>query len=420
MVNRKIYVPLRPFMRHLVHLLVLMCCLCLPSRLSAQDVQVADSIVVDSTLQVSLLTCSPGFASYELYGHTALRVHSTQYDYDVVFNYGVFDFKQEHFVWRFVLGECDYMCAASEYYIFEHDYRMRGSSITEQVLNLLPIEASELTSALLANCQPENSVYRYNIFRSNCTTKARDMIEAYVRGVVRYPARAPRYTFRQILHQFTADSPWDEAGNDLLLGADVDTLLCERDEMFAPIYMMWYADSAMIDRGAWGCTPLVRERRVLLEENSDLLQQSEAAEPTFFLTPAQLFWGLLCATLLLGYWEVRRRRVVWGVDAVLMTLQGIAGILIVFMSLFSEHPAVDSNWQAWLLNPLPLFFVYPVVRADIRGERSVYHAGAAAVLVAFLLLSYVIPQHFSSITMPLALLLLSRTVVHLWIYRLSR
>jgi len=407
-------------MRHLVHLLVLMCCLCLPSRLSAQDVQVADSIVVDSTLQVSLLTCSPGFASYELYGHTALRVHSTQYDYDVVFNYGVFDFKQEHFVWRFVLGECDYMCAASEYYIFEHDYRMRGSSITEQVLNLLPIEASELTSALLANCQPENSVYRYNIFRSNCTTKARDMIEAYVRGVVRYPARAPRYTFRQILHQFTADSPWDEAGNDLLLGADVDTLLCERDEMFAPIYMMWYADSAMIDRGAWGCTPLVRERRVLLEENSDLLQQSEAAEPTFFLTPAQLFWGLLCATLLLGYWEVRRRRVVWGVDAVLMTLQGIAGILIVFMSLFSEHPAVDSNWQAWLLNPLPLFFVYPVVRADIRGERSVYHAGAAAVLVAFLLLSYVIPQHFSSITMPLALLLLSRTVVHLWIYRLSR
>ena len=407
-------------MRHLVHLLVLMCCLCLPSRLSAQEAQVADSMVVDSTLQVSLLTCSPGFASYELYGHTALRAQSTQYGYDVVFNYGVFDFAQDYFVWRFVLGECDYMCAVSEYYVFEHEYRMRGSSITEQVLNLLPVEASELTSALLANCQPENRVYRYNIFRNNCTTKARDMIETHVRGIVRYPARAPRYTFRQILHQFTAGCPWDEVGNDLLLGVDVDTLLCERDEMFAPIYMMWYADSAMIDRGVWGCDSLVRERRVLLEADAVQQQEAEAAEPTFFLTPAQLFWGLLCVALMLGCWEVRRRRAVWGVDAVLMTLQGVAGILIVFMSLFSEHPAVDTNWQAWLLNPLPLFFVYPVARADIRGERCVYHAGAAAVLVAFLLLFFVIPQHFSSITMPLALLLLSRAVVHLWIYRLSR
>lgn len=407
-------------MRRLVHILLFAACLCSPLRLFAEEVQAADSVAVDSTLQVSLLTCSPGFASYELYGHTALRVQSMQNNYDVVFNYGVFDFAQDHFVWRFVLGECDYRCAVSEYYVFEHEYRMRGSSVTQQVLNLLPVEAAELTSALFANCQPENSVYRYNIFRNNCTTKARDMIEAYVRGVVRYPARAPRYTFRQLLHQFTAASPWDEVGNDLLLGADVDTLLCERDEMFAPIYMMWYADSAMIDRGPWGCTPLVRERRMALEANAVQQQEAMAAEPTFFLTPAQLFWGLLCMALLLGCWEVRRRRAVWGVDAVLLTLQGIAGILIVFMSLFSEHPAVDTNWQAWLLNPLPLFFVIPVVRADIRGERCVYHAAAAAVLVAFLLLSFVIPQQFSSITMPLALLLLSRAVVHLCIYRLSR
>ena len=103
-----------------------------------------------------------------------------------------------------------------------------------------------------------------------------------------------------------------------------------------------------------------------------------------------------------------------------MVLQGLAGILLVFMSLFSEHPAVDTNWQVWLLNPLPLLFVYPVVRADLRGERCFYHAAAAAVIVVFLLLSFVIPQHFSSITIPLALLLLSRAAVHLWNYHISR
>ena len=407
-------------MRRFVHILLFAACLCSPLRLFAEEVQAADSVAVDSTLQVSLLTCSPGFASYELYGHTALRVQSTQYDYDLVFNYGVFDFTQDYFVWRFVLGECDYMCAASPYYVFEHEYRHRGSSITEQVLNLLPVEARELTAALVDNCQPANCVYRYNIFRNNCTTRVRDMIEAHVRGIVRYPARAPRYTLRQMLHQFTAGSPWDEVGNDLLLGADVDTLLSERAEMFAPVYFMWYADSAMIDRGRWGCDSLVRERRVLLAADAALQQRAAAAEPTFFLTPSQLFWALLCLALLLGCWEVRRRRPLWGVDAVLMVLQGLAGILLVFMSLFSEHPAVDTNWQVWLLNPLPLLFVYPVVCADLRGERCFYHAAAAAVIVVFLLLSFVIPQHFSSITIPLALLLLSRAAVHLWNYHISR
>ena len=41
-------------------------------------------------------------------------------------------------------------------------------------------------------------------------------------------------------------------------------------------------------------------------------------------------------------------------------------------------------------------------------------------LVAFLLLSFVIPQHFSSITMPLALTLLSRPVSNIVVNRAQR
>ena len=68
------------------YLYIMVCCLAffVPSSLSAQ--------VLDSTLTVSLLTCSPGQLSYELYGHTALRVRSTQTGADYVFNYGAFDF----------------------------------------------------------------------------------------------------------------------------------------------------------------------------------------------------------------------------------------------------------------------------------------------------------------------------------------
>ena len=403
-------------MKRLFLYILYVCALCAGARAQTDSLQAAPAEVPDTTLRVSLLTCSPGPATYELYGHTALRVHSEQYHYDEVYNYGVFDFRQEHFVWHFVLGECDYMVAREGYPYFEFDYRRRGSSITEQVLNLQPREALALVVALEENCRPENCTYRYNIFRNNCTTKARDMIESHVFGRIIYPARARRNTYRTILHQFTAGSDWDEAGNDLLLGVEADTLLTERDEMFSPIYMMWYADSAMIARGYQRYDPLVCETNILLEADAARMAEATAEEPSFPLSPQALCWVLVALGVLLAVWEWRRRRMVWGVDVLLMTLQGLAGILVMFMMLFSEHPAVGSNWQVWVLNPLPLLFIPAVARADRRRQLCLYHTFSAAILSAFLLLSIVLPQDFSPVIYPLALLLLSRAIAHLCQY----
>lgn len=418
MLNRKNCVPLRPFMRRLILFLSFLGALCAPLRLLADTTQAAAEL--DSTLRVSLLTCSPGSATYELYGHTAIRTRSERDRFDVVYNYGLFDFNQPNFVWHFVLGECDYMVGREHFPLFEYAYKLRGSSITEQVLNLYPQEAQELLQALEENCLPENCTYRYNIFRENCTTKARDIIEAHIYGRLRYPMRPRRFTIRQMLHQFTAGSPWDEAGNDMLLGTEVDTLLTERNETFLPIYMMWYADSIMIERGYMRFYPLVAERRVILEANPEVQRQQAASEPSFPLSPTLLFWLLLAAGVLLAVWEYSRRRIVWGIDVVLMTLQGLAGILLLFMMLFSTHPGVGSNWQIWVLNPLPLFFLPAVVRADRRHEACIYHAFAAAFLVLFLAISFFIPQDFTPLIYPLALLLLSRALVHLAIQRTTR
>ena len=396
-------------MRKWTFFILVLCTCLLPVSLYAQDAESP----VDSTLQISLLTCSPGQASYELYGHTAIRVKTEEQGYDVVFNYGVFDFYQPHFVWRFVLGECDYMVAPYRFALFRSEYAARGSSVTEQVLNLLPFEAQELATALWQNCAPANRVYRYNIFRNNCTTKSRDIIEEHIYGRVIYPVRPRRNTFRTILHQFTKGHDWDQEGNDLLLGADVDTLINERDEMFAPIYLMWYVDSAMIDRGRHRYSPLVRERRVLLEENPSRQHEAAMQEPSFPLSPCWLGWGVLGIGFLLSCWEMRRRRILWALDLVLMLLQGFAGVLLTFMLLFSQHPGVSSNWQVWVLNPLPLLFIVPVIRATRQGESCIYHRFAAAVLVLFVLFSFVISQDFSTLIIPLALLLLSRAIVHL-------
>ena len=183
--------------------------------------------------------------------------------------------------------------------------------------------------------------------------------------------------------------------------------------------MMHYADSAFIDAGRTKLRPLVSERRELLPENPERQASTYAQLPSVPFSPATFGWVLLAIGLLIAFWEWRRGRICWPVDAVLMTLQGLAGLLLTFMAVASEHPGVASNWQVWVLNPLPLLFVLFVVKADIRRQSHVYHSFAAIWLAAFMVLFFVVPQHFSKIILPVALLLLSRAIVHLIVYKKS-
>lgn len=52
---------------------------------------------LSSRAQMSLLTCEPGDALYEAFGHSALRVYDPFSNIDLVYNYGRFDFNQPNF-----------------------------------------------------------------------------------------------------------------------------------------------------------------------------------------------------------------------------------------------------------------------------------------------------------------------------------
>lgn len=407
-------------MRRIVILIALMAALVSP--------KVSAAARVDSTLTVSLLTCSPGEETYELYGHTAILVRARNDSLRVVYNYGVFSFDQPHFIWRFVLGQTDYMVMPCPLSIFLKSYTDRGSWVEEQRLNLTVAEANLLADSLAWYSRRENCVYRYDIFRSNCTTKARDIIEHCIRGRVIYPVRPRRNTFRTILHECTGSRkggvyapasihPWADAGNDFLLGADVDTLITERDEMFAPLYMMNYADSAMILSGYDAYRPLVSTRVTLLEANDQRRQKVIDAQPAIPVKPGHIAWAGLVFCLLVAAYEWRCRRVIWQTEAIILTLQGIIGLLLTFMALFSEHPGVASNWLVVPFNPLPLLFLVPVVISERRQRLHPYHYFAAVVLVFFVIAFYVVPQDFPALILPLALSLLSRSISNIAIFK---
>ena len=50
-------------------------------------------------IEISVLTCSPGEEVYSYYGHTAIRYKDPANHLDLVFNYGVFNFNTDNFIW---------------------------------------------------------------------------------------------------------------------------------------------------------------------------------------------------------------------------------------------------------------------------------------------------------------------------------
>ena len=354
------------------------------------------------SIRVTLLTCSPGQEVYELYGHTAIRCQAPTFD--AVFNYGVFDMSTPHFAWRFVLGQTDYMVQPIPWTIFIREYEERGSSVVEQELNLTGAEARRLTIRLLENSEPENCQYRYSFLYKNCTTMVRDMVEDAIIGRVQYPDTLPHLTARQILHRYTAEHPWAQEGNDLLLGTEVDTIMSERAAMFIPENMMQAFDGAFICTPRGDMRPLVRNSNVILEA------KPQVAEPEFPLLPwqAMLAFGGLC--LLIMLLEAWTKHLFWLWDVLILLFQGIAGLLLAFMFLFSEHPAVDSNWQVWVLNPIALIGIPLVIKAAIKHRPTLWYAFYFVALALFLLFSPWIPQVFAKITIPLTLCLLTRPI----------
>ena len=357
------------------------------------------------SLQISLLTCSPGTEIYSLFGHTALRVQNFSRNLDVVFNYGMFSFNTPHFIYRFIKGETDYQLGVISYVYFEAEYAERGSSVYQQVLNLSAEEKQTLLHLLTENYLPENRTYRYNYFYDNCTTRARDQIERCIKGTVVYPDSFPNRSFRSIVHEFTVGAAWDELGIDLCLGAEADTPIDKRQQMFSPFYMKEYASDAYIigDNG---------QKRPLVLKEEKVVDVAPAEIHSSFLSPLWCATFLLAISVLIGWWQWRRNKICWIWELLLFGAQGIAGCIIAFLFFFSVHPTVGSNWLLILFNPIPLLYLPFMVYFSVTRRKDWYHVVNMVYLTLFIVIFPFCLQEFNLTVLPLALSLLVTSASH--------
>ena len=223
---------------------------------------------VGDSIKVSLLTCSPGEKSFELFGHTGIRVQGPEKDMDIVFHYGVFNFNAPHFIYRFTKGETDYSIGTTSFRNFVLSYAVRNSGVMEQELNLTADEKEDLLQALVVNNLPQNRIYRYNFLFDNCATRPRDIVERCIRGKIDYIAPEGHTTFREMIHKCTFNFPWLTFGIDLALGAPLDKPVSYREEMFLPsVLMEAFGNAQVISTPQDNIRPLVTKSYIVVPDS---------------------------------------------------------------------------------------------------------------------------------------------------------
>lgn len=367
--------------------------------------QNTDSMMISrmDSVEISLLTCSPHEAIYSLYGHSAIRINDQRNGEDLAVNYGLFSFEKPHFVLRFLFGLTDYEMGIEPFEAFCRQYRYYGSSVTQQVLNLTNEEKWNIVKAVNINYMPENSVYRYNYFYDNCTTRAVDMLTTHLADAhVVFEGEQQKYpSFREMVHGCLPHHPWNRFGNDMLLGVKADCKTTLREHQFLPANAMDDFRHAMIVGQDGSNRPLVLREEIVVPEGAQDVWKD------FPLLPKDVFLIVLAITVLITLLEAYTKKVLWGYDALLMILCGLAGIVL-FLMLFSQHPTVRVNLLLLLLNPLPLFFIWRMIRRTRKRLPDRQYAGWIILICLFFIGG--IWQHYAEGIFLLASSLLIRNV----------
>ena len=402
-----------------------LCALCATGTLEAAPrlplpADPAPSQQQEDSVKVSLVTFYPGSEPHNIWGHSEIRVQ--QGPIDLYFNYGVFDFQAPAFMWRFMLGETDYLCQPVPRAF--STIGMEQRRMVEQELNLPQDRAIAVRDFLWNNAQPENREYRYKFLSDNCSTRPRDIIELAAGEGLQYPAFSPAtilkgssqedrttVTYRDILAHYCRNYAWEKFGIDLVLGWDVDTALDQRATMFIPMLLMdAVADATITTDGV--TMPLVKATTVPIDKSTD----GNVRPPTpWYLSPITVAILVLALTLLMSCRDWRRRDVSRWFDTILFAVGGLAGCLLFFLIFFSAHEATSPNINIVWLHPLLLLLAVLPWFKKTRNAARWLHA-LNAIIVALLMLAWPWQPQVGNIAFfPLMTALVARSFTNVWL-----
>jgi hypothetical protein len=354
------------------------------------------------SLRISLVTGSSGDDLYAQFGHSAIRVQDLKHGQDILFNYGTFDFDTPNFYWKFVRGKLEYVLSVGYTSQMIPYYEQTARSLINQEIPLDSTQQQRVLQFLLYNYQPENRGYLYNFFFDNCATRIRDVLENELTAQLQYPQEdTMTITFRQLLDVYISKSPWIDFGIDLILGLPADQIADIREQMYLPEFL------------ANNLTQFAKlNGKPLLEAPTELtsgVARQKSSTPKR-ITPVMVF-SLLLVLYLLITWRTNPIWKLW-MDYLLFFTVGVAGSVILFLWIGTDHDATKENLNILWANPLYLLAIpFLKYKANIASKIlfSAMLVGVATILVGWFLL----PQQFHVALIPILLTLIVRLLSRL-------
>ena len=314
--------------------------------------------------EISILTIGPGTSLNDAFGHNAIRIKDPVYKFDIVFDYGRYDFETENFYLKFAQGKLDYQISQSKFEKFFRYYQYNNRSVKEQILNLNTKQKTAFYNLLKENIKPENKNYPYDFFYNNCATKIKDDIENILDYQVVYTPSPTfkQFSFRNLIRSDLNQNSWGSLGIDIALGSKIDQIASVEEHMFLPKYLYQLLENARLESDA-----------SRLVSASKILHPSDAiVEDNFFNSPLFVLGILALIMLLITYNDYKNNSRSKWLDISLFVITGCIGVLLLLLWFATDHQTTAYNYNLLWACALNILFIPSVCKPKLNNRGLSY------------------------------------------------
>ena len=302
--------------------------------------------------EISIITAGPGKVLYERFGHSAIRVKSA--DFDLIYNYGFFDFNAPNFYLNFAKGKMLYKLERYPFHYFVRSSQRDKRWIKEQILNLNQSEKQQFFEYLENNAKPENASYLYDPFFNNCATVLVDITKSVLGDKVSFNdiSIEKSTTLRTLMNKEIYWNTWGSFGINLIAGTILDKKPTNSEYMYLPDYLYKGFESATVKVNT--------KSDKLVKKESVLLNYEEHQLKSEIFNPLLIFSLFSLLGIFITFKDIKKNKRTKTLDFILFLITGIIGCCITFLWFFSSHSTAPNNFNflwAFAPNVIVAFYV---------------------------------------------------------------
>ncbi|MBK7651079.1 MAG: hypothetical protein IPJ20_10510 [Flammeovirgaceae bacterium] len=191
--------------------------------------------------------------------------------------------------------------------------------------------------------------------------------------------------------------PWGDLGIDICLGLPMDKKASPYEYMFLPDYIESSFDHATINN-----QPIVKKKNIVFtphpeEDSSELFH------------PWIVFGCFLTLTLVLSFYDWKRKKLTKWFDVLLFSMVGWVGILLLILWVATDHQAAARNLNLLWAFPLHAIAAVLLIRKKSYESLIKYFQMTATLLGSTLLFWWLLPQQLNVFLIPIIIALAIRS-----------